>query len=380
VKILIVAQDYPPLSGGIATYSESLAKEFSVSDDVTVLALGAKGADAYDQSRPYLTIRTPNYPLFYFPGLFLLFPWLLRREKFDVVLHFTWPTSLLSYCWKSLFPVPYFISVHASEILDDQRTFRRRIKKMLGGWRQQSLEHAQGLFPVSHYTANILKGMRLSEQRIHIISNGVDIHRFFPAKEGRAGSPPVILTVARLDLHKGHDYILEALSLLIKKGVDFTYLIAGCGEEEHRLKKLSNDLGLARKVQFLDFVSPQVLPDLYASADIFVMASREIPGRPDMIEGFGISFLEASASGLPIVAGRSGGVPDAVRDGETGLLVAPDDSSAIAEALQRLISNTAFARQLGNEGRRWVVSEMQWEHVMRRMRRYIAKEHLKGSL
>lgn len=380
MKLLIVAQDYPPLSGGISTYSTSLAKEFSVRDDVTVLALGAKEARVYDQSRPYRTIRTSSCPLFYFPGLFFLFPWLLQREKFDVVLHFTWPTSLLSYFWKKLFPVPYFISVHASEILDDKRTFRRRIKKMLGGWRQKSLEYAQGLFPVSHYAANLLKGMGLPGQRIHMIPNGVDIQHFSPAKEEHPESAPVILTVARLDLHKGHDYILEALSLLTKKGVDFMYLIAGCGEEEYRLKKLANDLGLAKKVQFLGFVSPHVLPDLYASADIFVMASREIPNRPDMIEGFGISFLEASASGVPVIAGRSGGVPDAVRDGKTGLLVEPDNASAIADALQRLISDSEFARRLGNEGRHWVVSEMQWQHVMQRMRQYIVENYFREVL
>jgi len=375
VKLLIVAQDYPPFSGGIATYSASLAKEFSVNDDVTVLALGAREASMYDQSRPYRTIRTPSCFLFRFPGLFFLFPYLIKREKFDVVLHFTWPTSLLSYFWKKMFPVPYFVSVHASEILDDHHTFRRRIKKMLGGWRQRSLECAQGLFPVSHYTAGILQGMRLSDQRIHVVPNGVDIHRFSPAKDVRSGSPPVILTVARLDLHKGHDYILEALGLLAKKGVDFKYLIAGQGEEERRLKKLAAEFGLSRKVNFLGFVPWHALPDIYAGADIFVMISREIPGRLDIIEGFGISFLEASASGLPVVAGRSGGVADAVRDGKTGLLVEPDDASAIAEALQRLISDKKLARQLGDEGRRWVVSEMQWRHVMKRMRRYIAIEH-----
>ena len=242
MKLLIVAQDYPPLSGGIATYSASLAKEFSASDDVTVLALGARKARVYDQLRPYRTIRTPSCPLLHFPGL----------------------------------------------------------------------------FPVSHYTADILRRMGLPEQHIHIISNGVDIHRFYPAKGRRSGSPPVILTVARLDLHKGHDYVLEALRLL---------------------------------------------------------ASREMPGRPDILEGFGISFLEASASGLPIVAGHSGGVPDAVRDGKTGLLVKPDDASAIAEALQQVISDVKFARKLGYEGRRWVVSEMQWQHVMKRMRRYVAKKY-----
>lgn len=373
MKLLIVAQDYPPLIGGIATYGASLAEEFSAIDDVTVLALGAKEAGAYDQSRPYRTIRTPAYPLFHFPGLFFLFPWLLKREKIDVVLHVTWLTSLLSYFLKDVFPVPYFISVHASEILDDKRTYRRRVKKMLCEYRRRSLEHAQGLFPVSHYAAGILRSMCLSERHIHIIPNGVDIHRFSPANDRAPGSPRVILTVARLDLHKGHDYVLKALHLLAGKGVDFIYLIAGCGEEEYRLKKLASDLELSKKVRFLGFVPHRALPGLYASADIFVMASREIPDRSDITEGFGISFLEASASALPVVAGNSGGVPDAVRDGKTGLLVKPDDASMIADALQKLMTDAAFARKLGDEGRRWVASEMQWKHMMKRMRKYMTQ-------
>lgn len=373
MKLLIVAQDYPPLSGGIATYSASLAKEFSVYDDVTVLALGARSASSYDKTRPYRTIRTPNCLLIRYLGLFFVFPYLLMKERFDAILHSTWPTSLLSYFWKHVFPVPYFISAHASEILDDKRTYRRRIKKMLAGWRQRSLESAQGLFPVSQYTADILRGMGLSEQRIHIVPNGVDVHKFYPRKKRMKKSYPVILTVSRLDAHKGHDYVLKALALLAEKGIDFTYLIAGRGEEERKLKMQARELGLSEKVKFLGFVPDGELPELYANSDIYVMASRAMPGRMDLIEGFGIAFLEASASGLPVVAGRSGGVPDAVRDGKTGLLVTPDDESEIADALQRLISDKNFARRLGVEGRRWVVSEMQWRHAMNRMRRHICK-------
>jgi phosphatidylinositol alpha-1,6-mannosyltransferase len=97
------------------------------------------------------------------------------------------------------------------------------------------------------------------------------------------------------------------------------------------------------------------------------MASREIPGRLDLIEGFGISFLEASASGLPIIAGRSGGVADAVRNGETGLLVAPEDPKEIAEAICLLLTNSDLRGRLGDAGRQWTLCRMNWENTAKRL-------------
>lgn len=131
------------------------------------------------------------------------------------------------------------------------------------------------------------------------------------------------------------------------------------------------NFGLEEQVIFAGFIPESQLPAIYAACDIFVMASREIPGRLDLVEGFGISFLEASASGLPVVAGHSGGVPDAVRDGKTGFLVDPDTPEDIASAIKLLLIDSDLARRLGNEGRHWIETEMSWEHVAKRLRNAI---------
>ena len=183
-----------------------------------------------------------------------------------------------------------------------------------------------------------------------------------------------LLTVARLDLHKGHDFVLKALALLKQEGLTPQYDIVGHGEEKARLQNMVSDLGLESQVKFTGFIADPNLPNIYTSADIFIMASREIPGRLDIIEGFGITFLEASASGLPVVAGNSGGVSDAVRDGETGLLVIPDDPNDIARALKRLLNDDDFAQKLGNNGRKWVETQMNWDCMADRMHNAI--EHL----
>ena len=126
-------------------------------------------------------------------------------------------------------------------------------------------------------------------------------------------------------------------------------------------------VGLERQVIFAGFIPDSQLPEIYANSDIFVMASREIPGRLDLVEGFGISFLEASASGLPVVAVRSGVVPDAIRDGETGLLVNPNEPQDVARALHLLLTDNDLARKLGNEGRKWTENQMSWERVAERL-------------
>jgi phosphatidylinositol alpha-1,6-mannosyltransferase len=142
------------------------------------------------------------------------------------------------------------------------------------------------------------------------------------------------------------------------------------------LLALATSLGLEHQVEFAGFIPDSQLPEVYASSDIYVMASRQIPDRVDLVEGFGISFLEASASGIPVVAGRSGGVADAVRDGETGLLVDPDDPEEIAQAIKMLLTDTELAHQLGKCGRIWTETHMNWEQWAERLLEAVKKRIL----
>lgn len=372
MNFLLVSTDFPPSSGGISTYTKELASALAKADQVTVLAPGAFNKATLDQGCLYRIVRTPAIPIVRVIAFFIYVPWLLWRYHIDAVLHTVWTTVLISHIWYWLIKVPYFVSVHASEILDDTRTWRRRLKGYLKGWRRVALRKAKGIFPVSHYSARLVMTLGVERKRIHVISNGVNPERFRTAtshqKEDRQRK---LLTVARLDLHKGHDRILEALAILRDQGLMPCYIIVGQGEEEMRLREMVQKFGLEDQVIFAGFIPESQLPDIYAACDIFVMASREIPGRLDLVEGFGISFLEASASGLPVVAGHSGGVPDAVQDGKTGFLVDPDTPEDIASAIKLLLIDSDLARRLGNEGRHWIETEMSWEHVAKRLRNAI---------
>ena len=368
MNVLIVATDFPPSTGGISTYVSELAPALSRHCRVTVLAPGAPRSRDHDRNCEYRIIRTPSLPVLRALAFFVYLPFVLRWRHIDSVLHTTWPTALVSHIWYMLFPIPYFVTVHASEIMDDSLSLRRRLKGILRPWRYAALRHAKSIFPVSRYTAGLVRDQGVAPERIRVITLGVNTDRFRPpANRVEHDGPRRLLTVARLDLHKGHDRVLEALGLLKQRGISVHYTIAGKGEEEVRLRRMAEELHLDEQVRFAGFVPDDDLPDLYAAADIFIMASREIPGRVDLIEGFGLTFLEASACGLPVIAGRSGGVPDAVRDGETGYLVDPDNPEEIARVIAGLAADRKLADRLGRTGRQWVETEMNWQAVAKRV-------------
>ncbi len=368
MNILVVGTDFSPRSWGSGAYTENLSTFLTKENQVTVLATGISNAKVFDHGRPYRIIRTPSFPILRHIAFLIYIPWILRRYHIDAVLHVVWTTALISHLWHCLIPVPYFVSVFGTEIRDDKRSWRRRLKYYLKGWRIVALRKAKGIFPISYYSARLVMSLGIEQNRIEVIFCGIDTQRFKPITNHQNNNRQrKLITVARLDLNKGHDRVLEALSILKKQGLTPDYTIVGQGSEEMRLRKMVQELVLGNQVIFAGFISENQLPTMYTSCDIFIMASREIPGRLDLVEGFGISFLEASASGLPVVAGDSGGVSDAVQHGKTGLLVNPDSPEDIASAIKLLLTDESLARRYGNEGRRWTETQMSWEHVARRL-------------
>ena len=169
---------------------------------------------------------------------------------------------------------------------------------------------------------------------------------------------------------KGHDMVIRALPLLCKSTSDFTYLIVGDGPYRDNLEALAADLGVHEQVVFAGHLTDEILPDVYALCDVFVMPSRDNSMLCD-IEGFGLVFLEANACGKPVIGGRSGGIPDAVVDGVTGILVRPDDPEDIADALKRILNDNALALRLGRQGRDRVVNQFTWGKCARNVRKIL---------
>ena len=265
---------------------------------------------------------------------------------------------------------PYGIFVYGTELLlIDAKVRRSRFKRGTG---RSILGNAAVLVAISRWTAGLaLEVLRLLELDIPIetVPLGTTPSQFRPGVDPTAvrakyglHDGPWLLTVARLEWHKGIDTVMKALPAVRALHPNARYAIAGVGERLPQLEALRHSLGLGDVVRFLGAVPDEELPALYNAADLYVGASR----RHDLLaEGFGISLVEASACGLAVIGGRSGGVPDAVREGETGILVDPDDPAAIAAGVNELLANPERRKQLGSAGRRAVETYYNWDRVAR---------------
>ena len=188
---------------------------------------------------------------------------------------------------------------------------------------------------------------------------------------------PVLLTVSRLERRKGVDRTIEALPRIRKRYPSVQYIVAGDGIQRTQLEALARSTGCADCVHFLGQFPNEDKGKLYSAADVFVMPCRHIPSRN--VEGFGIVFLEAAHYGVPVVAGCSGGVPDAVVNNETGLLVAPEYPEDIARGVLELLDNPDRARRMAERARERVHAEYTWDHVVQRLEAHLLSALTPGA-
>jgi phosphatidylinositol alpha-1,6-mannosyltransferase len=165
---------------------------------------------------------------------------------------------------------------------------------------------------------------------------------------------------------KGHDVVIEALPDLVARHPGIVYLIVGAGPNRPALERLAGDRGVEAHVRFAGVVPARELGAHYALATVFVQLSRAT-GEYDGLEGFGLTFLEAASHGVASIAGRSGGVPEAICEGESGVLVTPEDPAAFARAAGRLLDDPAELRRLSTGARRWAARHT-WEDSVRCLR------------
>ena len=217
---------------------------------------------------------------------------------------------------------------------------------------------------ITRNSADVLAAQGFDADRIRVVYPGVDSDRFHPQLNARElrerfGADPgrLLLSVGRLQRRKGHDMVLAAMHALRMELPDLVYVVVGDGAERARLEALTRELQLERRVHFEGEVAPRLLPLYYAVSDVFVLPTRVDAGD---FEGFGLVFLEAGATAKPVIGGRTGGVPEAVADGQTGLLVDPTDTRALAAALRTLVTDPVLRRQFGGAARARVCRDFTW--------------------
>jgi phosphatidyl-myo-inositol dimannoside synthase len=258
---------------------------------------------------------------------------------------------------------PYIIYAYGKEILENQlESKNRKLMELI-------INHASLVVSISQYTEDILKDFGVPEHKLRKILPGIDSNRWLTdvslekitqfKEKYNLGNKKVILTVARLIERKGHDQVIAAMPKILQHFPDTVYLIVGEGKDKARLENLRDQLGLENQIIFTGEVSDQDLLAYYKLGTVFAMISRQPPGSHE-VEGFGIVYLEANISGLPVVAGNSGGIPDAVLDGETGYLVDPFSSEEVANAIIKLLENPQLRQEMARKGAERSIQELSW--------------------
>lgn len=381
---LFVTQDYGPDLGGMARRHVELCRRFADENNTmavsTVRLEGAADFDAgeaYPIHRQSFHFREANR----FSNQVTWARWLVGFSKGSIELIHCGNIRPVGYAvaWVSMrLRIPYLVYVNGGDLLREKKkiagsTFKRATaRRVLGG--------ASGIAATSRWVAE-LAGEVMHEAGVETMPPvgafdlGTDPVAFAPGRDTgflrrkwHAGDDPLLITVARLVPHKGQDTVIRALPMLSTEFPGLQYVMVGEGHYESRLRELATELGVEDRVIFAGAVGEEELPEAYATSTVYVGASR-VDSEVNA-EGFGISFLEASSSGLPVVAGDSGGVRSAVRDGETGFVVPPDDPAAAADAIARLIRDPALRARLGDAGRCAVETHYNWDRVARDTREF----------
>ncbi len=249
---------------------------------------------------------------------------------------------------------PYVVSVWGTDVLEAPRLtpFHRWLTR-------HALAHADTITATGLHLATETTRYAPATAPVTVVPYGIDMERFTPRPTG-SSDHVTVGTVSRLSSEKGVRYLIEAFGQLRERyGGSVSLRIAGDGPERPRLESAIRRMNLESSVELPGWLEHTDVPAFLNQLDVFVM--------PSIWEGFGVAAAEASASGLPVVATNVYGIPDVVRDGETGLLVPPKDPGALAKAIGRLVEDALLRRKLGAAGRTYVANHYDWTENARQM-------------
>ncbi|MEU4790013.1 glycosyltransferase family 4 protein [Micromonospora tulbaghiae] len=371
-RTLLITNDFPPRPGGIQSFVHNLAVR-QQPGSMVVYASSWRGAEKFDADQPFEVVRERTRVLLPTPLIARRAARLARAYDCDTV----WfgaaaPLGLLAAGLRRRAGIRRAVALtHGHEVgwaaLPGARSALRRIGRgmdvttYLGEYTRARL-------------ARVLDGLT----ELRRLAPGVDVDAYHPEVDGgrvrsRLGlaDRPVVVCVSRLVPRKGQDMLIRALPEIRRRVPDAALLVVGGGPYRSTLEKLARQTGLERDVVFTGSVPSAELPAHYAAGDVYAMPCRTRNRGLD-VEGLGIVYLEASATGLPVVAGDSGGAPDAVREGETGYVVGGRDVAQLADRVATLLADRDLARQFGAAGRAWVEREWRWETQAQRMAALLA--------
>ena len=383
-KVLIVTNDYPPRRGGIQSFVHALACRLPA-DGVVVYAPAWEGAAEFDARQPFPVIRHPGSLMLPVPSVRDRAADLLASHGCDTVLFgAAAPLGLLAPSLRRAGARRIVALTHGHEAgwaaLPGARQLFRRIGSQV-----------DVLTYLAEYFRIRLAGALTPEAaaRMARLAPGVDPAEFRPGAGGsevrkRLGIDPdqqVVVCVSRLVARKGQDTLIRAWPRVLSAhaatpgnssgtGLPPLLMIVGDGPYRPRLERLAARLAVTDSVLFTGPVAADELPAHYDAGNVFAMPCRTRRAGLD-VEGLGIVYLEASATGLPVVGGDSGGAPDAIADGETGYVVTGGSAAGVAARISQLLADPVGAAAMGEKGQAWIEREWTWDLVAERLQRVL---------
>ncbi|MFE7978020.1 glycosyltransferase family 4 protein [Streptomyces shenzhenensis] len=375
-KTLIVTNDFPPRPGGIQAFLHNMALRLDPERLVVYASTwkrgraGAEATAAFDAEQPFTVVRDRTTMLLPTPAVTRRAAGLLREHGCTSV----WfgaaaPLGLMAPALRKAGAERLVATTHGHEAGWAQLPAARQLLRRIG-------ESTDTITYLGGYTRTRIAAALTpaAAGRMVQLPPGVDEKTFHPESGGtevraRLGltERPVVVCVSRLVPRKGQDTLIRALPRILAAQPDAVLLIVGGGPYEKELRRLARDTGVAGSVRFTGAVPWSELPAHYGAGDVFAMPCRTRRGGLD-VEGLGIVYLEASATGLPVVAGDSGGAPDAVLDGETGWVVRGGDPDEAAERIITLLGDPELRHRMGDRGRAWIEETWRWDQLSQNLK------------
>ena len=358
-KVLVVTNDFPPRRGGIESFVASLCAGLPP-ERLAVYTATMSGARAVDAQLDYPVIRDRSRALLPTARVARAVREVAATHGCDrAVFGAAAPLGLLARTLRESGVRRVVALTHGHEVWWSKTPAARQLLRRIG-------DDVDVLTFVSEYCRREIESALSARaaRRMVRLSPGVDVTRFHPEHDGTtarrlagiAAGRPVVLSASRLVARKGQDVLLRAWPGVLRRAPEAALLIVGNGPAEPRLRRLASRLGVGGSVHFLPGVSWDQMPRVYAVGDVFALPCRTRLGGLEP-EALGIVFLEAAASGLPVVVGASGGAPETVVDGETGYVVDPRDPGQVAERVAALLGAPRAAERMGAAGRARMVAE-----------------------
>lgn len=366
-----MTNDFPPRPGGIQNYLNSLATRLPA-DDLVVYAPSWEASSGshgeFDAAAPFEVVRHPTSLMLPTPDVLRRAKQIMRARDCEAV----WfgaaaPLALLGQPLRASGARRVIASTHGHEVGWSMLPAARQALRRIG-------DTTDVLTYVSKYTRTRFAAAFGPMAGLEMLPSGVDTELFKPDAGAREeirrrhglGDRPTVVCVSRLVPRKGQDMLIRTLPELRKRIPDVVLLLVGGGPYRKHLTQLVSDFGVEDNVVITGSVPWQELPAHYVAGDVFAMPART-RGRGLDVEALGIVYLEASASGLPVVGGNSGGAPEAVLDEVTGHVVDGRDVDQLRETLAALLADPVRARRMGEAGREWVGKHWRWDVMAERL-------------